>query len=311
MTGELAECQAISAEYGKTHPGLDTLARRARFFVMTIALVALAPIARAEGTPAVTTTDAGTAAETPGEVRPGTNPSATPSATPAHVPSVATTPPPMHPATQASSPPASPEPLPLPRWPEFTQPLAPAPTTRVGDLSGWITAGVLWGAVVHPVYRSTRDSSPSAAKDTTSTPGFFVGSLPGRGNFAGGALFTYRPGATFAGGKVGLWYIDLQGHVLPKGTLPLSLYLALHMGSLSWTAPNSGYSSSEFTAGLGVGAQFAPIRHVAVIAEYRLTGLFDESESYSCGNGQCSHTGSDDHSKYMHLFTLGVALSYF
>jgi hypothetical protein len=213
----------------------------------------------------------------------------------------------------------SPKPLPLPLQPEFKEPPAtiePTPATRVGDLSGWITAGVLWGALVHPAYRATRDAGPTTAGSTISTPGFFVGLLPGRGSVAGGALFTYRKKAGFAdggytGGDVGLWYVDFQGHVLPKRTWPLSLYGAFHMGSLSWTAPQSGYSSSEFTAGLGLGIRLAPIPHVAVLGEYRMTGLFEGTESYSCGGDTCTQTGSTDSSKYMHLFTLGVACSYF
>jgi hypothetical protein len=220
--------------------------------------------------------------------------------------------------------------LPVPQPPTQTLPgipSAPQPTTNaadapaqagtsplgasIADLTGSLTAGVLWGAIVHPLYRPAYHQRPSTADSSATAPGFFLGVVPGRGRVAGGLLFAYRPAVDYSGGRTGLWYFDLQGHLLPKVGLPLGIYLAMHMGSVSWTAPSSGYTDSEFTAGFGFGIEYALIRHVTLLADYRITGLFEGTQSTYCANGGGCSSSSSDHSQFMHLFSLGVAASYF
>jgi hypothetical protein len=187
----------------------------------------------------------------------------------------------------------------------------PLQSTGVDDLSGWLTAGALWTLVVDPVVRPAKGARPTSVDATTSGPGFFLGFLPGRGRIAGGVLLTYRPSTRFGGGRVGLWYLDLQGHYLPVLRAPVSVFAALHAGSLSWTSDASpAYSDSEFTAGFGLGMRYAPLRHLSLVGEYRATGLFHGADSMTCINGACSES-SEDQSKFMHVFSLGVAFSCF
>jgi len=190
---------------------------------------------------------------------------------------------------------------------------APAPdpsaqATRVEDLSGWITAGALYSLVVNPVVRADQHARPTTVSATAQGPGFFVGILPGRGRMAGGVLFSYLPEVAFEGGRVGLWYLDFQGHFLPSAQVPVSVFGGLHAGSLSWTTGT--YSDHEFTAGLGLGVRFSPLRHLSLVGEYRTTGLFHGTESRTCYNGDCSMSSSDG-SRYMHLFSAGLAVSWF
>lgn len=187
----------------------------------------------------------------------------------------------------------------------------PPVVSRIGDLSGWLTVGTTWGIVVDPVVRPQSGAHPKSLSATANGPGFFVGLLPGRERVAGGVLVGYRPPAAFPGGGVGLWYFDLQGHLLPNPRFPLSIFAAVHMGELSWNvdAPSPGYSGSEFTAGFATGLRFAIVRHIALVAEYRATGLFDGTMSTVCNsNGQCSES-NESNTKFMHIFSAGLSWS--